>query len=311
MKYDQPTLKDLFRFIYKRQLIWYKRFILKKNPPWTNDEVLKKYKIINVYRELDKCTIYFLNKLKNIQDRKIILLNTVFFRFFNRVNLYEEIGIGLLDTMNQHKANIIIRKFDNIRKNGGIIFNNAYLISSGDKGQKKHKSVLNCLIELSKSIDQIIFRIDKSKTPEDSFRVLTELPMIGPFLACEFWTDLSYFHFFRKNWTDNDFVNIGPGAKWGLEILFHEKLTIQELSSKLNYLHKKQIEVLPKIHKKLNEKLSWKVVAYKKAFSNYPYLSLTNIEGSLCEFRKYWNISHGRGRKKYFKQSSYLNNLTQ
>ena len=82
-----------FEFIYKRQLIWYKRFILKEKPPWADDEILRTYKIINMYRELDKCTIYIINKLKNIKDRKTLLLNVVFFRFFNKYMLYENLKI--------------------------------------------------------------------------------------------------------------------------------------------------------------------------------------------------------------------------
>jgi len=300
-----PGEKDLFQFIYKRQLVWYKRFILKETPPWTNDKILQKYKIINVYRELDKCTLYFLNKLKNVQNRRTILLNTVFFRFFNRINLYEELGLDLLTSLDKNTAKVLVAKFDKIRKEGGVIFNNAYLISSGRKGHKKHESVLSGLIELSNSINQIIKRIDQSKTPQESFKILIEISMTGPFLACEFWTDLSYLNFFKQGWNDNDFVNIGPGAKWGLEILFGKKLLKKELINKLSHLHKIQKEFLPQVNKNLQEDLEWEDIAYKQAFSNYPYLSITNIEGSLCEFRKYWNISQGKGRRKYFRPRNY------
>src|SRR3989338_4341272 len=114
------------------------------------------------------------------------------------------------------------------------IFNNAYLICSGGKGVK-HVNVLNGLVELD--IKNIINQIDESKTPEESFAVLTNLPLVGPFLACEFWTDLTYFKFFKQKWSDDDFVNIGPGAKWGLEILYHSKLGKKEQEAMLDYLY--------------------------------------------------------------------------
>ncbi len=119
-----------------------------------------------------------------------------------------------------------------------------------------------------------------------------KIPLVGPFLACEIWTDLTYLDFFKQNWTDNNFVNIGPGAKWGLEIICNTKLSKKEQEEKLEHLHK--------IQEKLLNTQKWKEIAYKGAFSNYPFLSITNIEGALCEFRKYYRLKSGKGRKRYF-----------
>lgn len=62
--------KEFFYFIYGRQLIWHKRFILNENFPWSSDKILQKYKILNVYRELDKGTGYIINKLKILWEVK-------------------------------------------------------------------------------------------------------------------------------------------------------------------------------------------------------------------------------------------------
>ncbi len=290
-----PTEDDFFTFVYKRQLVWYKRFVLKEPPPWTTDHVLKTYKIINMYRELDKCTMYIVRKLGGISERKKLLLNTIFFRFFNLNYLYEDLNISPFSQLDQELKNKLIRKLT-LLKQRRPIFNNAYLISSGGRGVK-HVNIMNNLAALN--LEKLLKDLDKSTTPEDSLSHLTKIPMIGPFLACEILTDLHYFHWFKQEWTENDFVFIGPGAKWGLEILFG-KLSEKELEKKLRHLHKKQEEVLPTIHKTINEKLSWRDIAYRCAVSPYPFLSFINIEGALCEFRKYWRLSQGKGRKKYF-----------
>ena len=290
-----PTEIDFFTFVYKRHLIWYKRFILKQQPPWTDDPILKKFKLINVYRELDKCTIYLINKLKSVSNRETLLINIIFYRFFNLMNLYEDLGIQLFPTINEDLQEQLIRKFTQLQKTRPI-FNNAYIISSGGKGSK-HVNIINNLVNIN--LPDLITKLDNAKTPEESFFHLTALPMVGPFLACEFWTDLTYFKFFPQQWTDNDFVNIGPGAKWGLEILYGN-ISQESLQERLHHLHQIQRKILSTINTSLSEKLSWEEIAYKEAYSNYPYLSITNIEGSLCEFRKYWNISHGKGRRKYF-----------
>lgn len=292
--------KEFFTFIYKRHLIWYKRFVLHEHAPWTTDHVLKTYKIINVYRELDKCTRYLLDTLNEVKDRKKLLLNVIFYRFFNTFNLYQDLEIVPFDKLDNTLNLKLQASFERIKRRGRPIFNNAYLISSGTKGQKKHLSILTNLQDLN--LTEMISALDNARTPRDALEVLQTIPMVGPFLACEIWTDLSYLNFFTQRWTDNDFVNIGPGAKWGLEILYDSKLSKKEQEERLLHLHTIQKDYLETIHKRLNELHPWKEIAYKHAFSNYPFLSLTNIEGALCEFRKYWNITHGKGRRKYFHQ---------
>ena len=114
---------------------------------------------------------------------------------------------------------------------------------------------------------------------------------MGNFLAYEIWTDLTYFGFFKQGWTDDDFVNIGPGASWGLKLMY-EKLKKKEELEKIKHLHE--------IQKKYLNNKEWLGIHYSRAFSNKPFLSLRNIEHSLCEFRKYYNISHGKGKRRKF-----------
>ena len=284
-------IKEFFDFILERQSIWHKRFILKKEPPWTGDAVLMKYKIINVYRELDKGTIYIIKRLAGIKDRKKLLLNIIFYRFFNQYGLYENLEIKPFEKLPKEK---ILSSLEMAKAEGKPIFSNAYLISSGTRGKAKHLSVLEAIESID--AEKITLDIDNSKSPKESLEILMQIPMIGPFLACEIWTDLTYFGFFKKAWTDNDFVNIGPGAKWGLEIIFEKRMSKKEQEEKLSLLYNLQ-------YKYLNNDL-WKNLAYKNAFSNYPFLSITNIESSLCEFRKYWRLRSGKGKRRIFNPSS-------
>lgn len=290
--------KEFFTFIYKRQLIWYKRFILKEEPPWTKDAILKTYKILNMYRELDACTLYLMKKLKNIHNRATLLLNTVFYRFFNQRDLYEHLHIEPFNHLDQQLKISLLNAFEQRQRQGHPIFNDAYIISSGDTGRKKHESILHNLQKTDWST--IVNTLNHCKQPRDALNLLQTIPMVGPLLSCEIWTDLSYFHFFKQGWTDNDFVNIGPGAKWGLEILAGKKLNTKEQYEQLNHIHHLQKQVLPIINKDLHESLNWNTLAFKEASSNVPFLSLTNIEGALCEFRKYHDLKKGKGKRRYF-----------
>jgi len=257
-----------------------------------------------MYRELDRCTLYILNEFKGINGREVLLLNIIFYRFFNKDKLYENLQIAPFNKIDFSLKNQIISKFDSFLKQGLPIFNNAYLIAGKNK-EKKHITILNTLERTP--VKRLIEEIDKAKTPEDSFKVLLQIPLVGPFLACEIWTDLTYFKFFKQGWNDNDFVNIGPGAQCGLEILYETSLSYPQQEEKLHHLHALQEKTLLITHKEVSADFDWNTIAYKDAFSNYPYLSVTNIEGALCEFRKYWNIRQGKGRRKYFYPINSIN----
>ena len=251
-----------------------------------------------MYRELDACTLYLIQKIKPIHDRNTLLLNITFFRFFNQRNLYEDLHIPLFQEMNEETKHSLLSAFEKRKEQGIPFFNDAYLISSGEEGKKKHESILNAL--QNTDFAELVKRIDHAPTPRESLDIIQSIPMVGPFLACEIWTDLSYLKFFKQGWTDNDFVNIGPGAKWGLEILANKKLSQKEQEEYLHHLHQLQEEALPLVHQELKESLAWKDIAYQDASSNVPFLSLTNIEGALCEFRKYNRLSQGLGKRRYF-----------
>lgn len=292
--------QEFFSFIYERQRIWYRRFVKKDSFPWTKDSILQTYKFINMYRELDRCTQYLVKKLSGVQDRRMLLLNIIFYRFFNLPDLYEMLGIEPFEHLDAKLLKKLDLRFQKMKKSGTAIFNNAYVISPGASRQAKHRSILKNLSLLDKKLDGMIEAIGVCKTAEESFAILLQVPLSGPFLSCEVWTDLTYFGFFKQKWNDNDFVNIGPGAKWGLEIMYGKMLK-EKYTQKLQGLYEMQKTVLPTIHKKLKTSPTWKTIAYKDAVSNYPFLSITNIEGALCEFRKYCNLKSGKGRRRYYK----------
>jgi hypothetical protein len=285
-----------FKFVYDRQMVWYNRFCKNINC-WTLDQILKTYKFCNVYRELDKGTNYLIQKLKGTTKREFIFINVVFYRFFNKYNLYEELNIPIIEKWNFLLTKKLFNRFNKLKKKGISIFNNAYLISGNKTNEPKHVFILKQLENnlCKENLKKIQKKIDLSKTPQESLEAIKTIPLVGNFLAYEIWTDLTYFSFFKQKWTDNDFVNVGPGAKWGLEIIYG-KLSNREFLDKIYFLYEKQKKYLDNI----NTNLRWKDICYKDCFTNYPYLSLRNIEHSLCEFRKYIRLKEKKGKKRYY-----------
>jgi hypothetical protein len=298
---------EFWSYILERQRIWYKRFILKEPYPWTNDPILQKFHFCNNYRELDKGTIYLINKITPCQsDRNKVLFNIVTYRFFNSFGFFEKIG-GLINP-ETYDPYIFIKKVDELIANGEKIYNPAYVVSPyivkpDFRPKDKHVQLAFILEIVKERVNQLITKIDSASTPKESLDVLKQIPAVNNFLAYEFWTDLTYFRFFKQGWTDNDFVNIGPGARWGLNLMMG-KDTKNLLLPESEYL--RLIYILRNSMKEALTQLGlldeWLKIAYQKAYSNVPFLSIRNIEHSLCEFRKYWRIKNNkRGRKRLFK----------
>ena len=87
----EPHLRLFFESMHERQLIWKRRFIDKKERPWTENKIFQESKFTNVYRELDRNSQW---QIKNILlDDKLNLKNLIWklmvFRFFNNPeNIY-------------------------------------------------------------------------------------------------------------------------------------------------------------------------------------------------------------------------------
>jgi len=107
--------------------MWYNRFVLKKNYPWTNDPILRKYHFCNNYRELDKGTIYLIEKIEPIKaDRGEVLFNVIAYRFFNIYGFFEKIG-GLLNPVD-YNPYTFIKILDELVAKGENIYNPAYAV---------------------------------------------------------------------------------------------------------------------------------------------------------------------------------------
>ena len=82
-----------YKFISERLEILIRKEVYKQRAPWTNDEILQKYKFCNVFREHDSSTVYLENKI--LTNKKLTLkdkvLNIYYFRFFNKNHLIWQI----------------------------------------------------------------------------------------------------------------------------------------------------------------------------------------------------------------------------
>lgn len=68
--------------------------------------------------------------------------------------------------------------------------------------------------------DNVPERLTSLRRMQDGFELLRSYPMIGDFLAYQFMTDLNYSELI--NFSENEFVVPGPGAKYGIRKCFKD-----------------------------------------------------------------------------------------
>lgn len=296
--------EKFFKFILERQTIYHKRFVDKLPPPWTDDHVLRQYKFCNVYRQLDRGTILLLDKIIKRDDISLgdLLFNIVAYRLFmGSDQVFNYLGVDHL-SCTSFDPYYYIDVLDKVRDKYGKIFGTAYLVAGWQankdyRPREKHVQICFALEKLSNMINNgFAENIFISSSADKAFNRILDIPLAGSFLAYEIYCDLSYSD--SVKFTDDDYLNIGPGAYDGLKILL-DLPTNSDIRDDLSYM----VYDLRDCQKSfLND--NWKKVAFC-CYPCYPYLSIRNIEHSLCEYRKYDNAVNNRGKKRIF----YPNNL--
>lgn len=225
----EPYMRLFFETMHERQLIWKRRFVDKKERPWTENKIFQESKFTNVYRELDRNSQW---QIKNILlDDGLTLKNLIWkmmvFRFFNNPETFTfepkgksvqpslfgaETKSGLKQA--QHTDELISAKrwrngipdydeYDEdefsrfiagIRSSGQNPYTTAYLINSqSTPGMPRDYCYTRVVIPtLHKKLPELIAKVISAKTPEDIIKYLKTLPAVADFIAHEFYQDFTY-----------------------------------------------------------------------------------------------------------------------
>jgi hypothetical protein len=275
---DPGRLRDFWTFIAERQTIWHKRFVLKEMPPWTKDGVLRNFFFTNVYRDLDKGTIFYKENIATIKDPVNLVFATLIYRLFNQIPTYQylkendDIRYG-----NWNYLSIVSR----LKKLEHNVFTGAFTVTGVRFGgfDDKISNVCWLIEQLMYLVPRIVKELGQANNLKDVFDIIVNLEGFGKFLAYEVTIDLAYTHLNKGRWTEDDWVNPGPGCKRGIQYIFPTRF---------------------KPYERIIEHLRWHQNRYFKIYGlNFPAwegreLTLRSIEHSLCEFSKYARVKYGQ-----------------
>lgn len=231
----EPHLRLFFETMYERQMIWKRRFIDRKERPWTSNKIFQESKFTNVYRELDRNSQW---QIKNILlDKSLSLKNLIWkmmvFRFFNNPETFEfepkgktlqmdMFGAPIKSGLKQAQGKddlISAKKWRNgipdweeydedefsrfiagIRSSGQNPYTTAYLINSqATPGQPRDYCYTRVVIpHLHKHMNELIAKVVIAKKPEDIIEYLKTFPAVADFIAHEFYQDFTYIGRYTK-----------------------------------------------------------------------------------------------------------------
>lgn len=282
----EEYLQGYFTWIEQRQAIYHKKQLgLPK--PWTEDEIMQKYRFCNVFREQDKVTIWIDRFVrKRWKDHKYLWFALCVAR---RINLPETLSDldSLLVNWNWKKAEFIL---DNRKEAGKQIYSSAYMLTTGGrKFPKNYDTCYNILESLwlkrKEITEQLENLTEEQQTLEHVFNMFAKGHVgYSGFIAYEIVTDMRHTRYLSRPSDRYTWANAGPGANRGLNRIHERPLTAKIKACQLN----KEMQQL---------------LYYSEFYlpEDFPRLEMRDVEHCLCEYDKYLRVSNDKGflRQRY------------
>jgi hypothetical protein len=215
---------DLYwRFSAERQNSFEKR-LAGEPGPWSDDEIIQRYKFCNVFRAADRVSQYLIREVAyhvepcSLHDR---VFQIVAFRTFSKIETWESIRLllGHHPTLEDLADGSFGRALDEARTANGGLYTGAFILCATDAyGQGlKHRNHVELFrhMFLTESLDEAVLQ---AGSLEEVFLLLRKFPLMGDFMSYQIAVDLNYSELI--NFSENDFTCPGPGALRGIKKCF-------------------------------------------------------------------------------------------
>jgi len=291
---NPKMMKAFLNWMIERHTIYIKR--AKGEPkPWTKDKILQQYKFTNVFRELDKVTIWIReNWNKPYADHPNLWFAMCVARQINHPATLKELeSLVFAKTGNAKKATAIM---DNRKARGEKVYTGAYMIRAESDPKKEWYSwsknrymceiVLGRVWKARKDFEKLIAT---NPTLQEVNDWLCTFHGWGGFMAYEVVTDLRHTGYLDRAKDIMYWANPGPGAKRGIHrILFNTPRGDLPSETKRPDYQEVMFILLENI---INSTRGMNL------FRDHIF-EMRDIEHSLCEFDKYTRVKNDEGRPR-------------
>jgi hypothetical protein len=274
-------LDRLCYFVRERHNIYLRRKAGKPKP-WTEDPILQRNYFCNVYRELDKTTVWFRENVRDpLRHDPMVVLATVIFRWFNFIPTGELLlRHHLFTDWNPDLAEeLLVAR----RNEGKQVFTGAYMIVS-PAGEPKIEGVVRRISKVWSDRESLLKRCLDWKRMETAHADLMRYEGLGGFMSYEIVCDLRYTDILDNAPDRNTWCNPGPGAVRGLyrvlEWDFQKGDNSKHPPTPKDWQLKTQ-ELLEILQRRLRMKFE-----------------MREVEHLLCEWDKHERLLMGDGRSK-------------
>ena len=267
----EDGIKRFFYYMNERHLMYLKR--QNGDPyPWTDDKILTEYSFCNVYRELDRVTVWI---RENWREPYATHSNLPFAmavaRQINWPDTLEEIGFP--ETWEPEKVKAIMQA----RKDRGEkVYTGAYMLTGTLGGTKIEQTVDKILTPLYNKKPSIM-----GYSLEETWKQYLGYAGFSGFMAYEVVTDLRHTKHLYKAEDIMTWANPGPGAKRGLNRIHLRELEQTVTKQQLNFEMQQLLQYSPDYLE-----------------GHMQPLEMRDIEHCLCEFDKYERVRLGQGRPR-------------
>lgn len=296
--------ETFWHWVNERHAIYCRRFQARLPGPWTDDPILAQYSFCNVFRELDRVTIWV---RENIRER-----------FSNHPDLWIMLAIARTINWPDTLAGLINSAddcacwpsnpnwtpkdmgdwLDHAKGRGNKIYTGAYMIrAESDRARpwftwtkQQYVAQIVCGAPWSKRDGFArLFLTDNTVDPsryqqptlQEVHAWLTSFHGWGPFMAYQVVVDLRWTHYLRNAPDIQTWSALGPGSRRGLNRLNGRPVDF-------NLSQRDGLPEMLRLHAEQD--------TYRGA--HVPPIDLSDIQNCLCEFDKYSRVKHGEGRPR-------------
>ena len=291
---DRSQISSFYRFVYERHRVWHNRFVVRlPQASWTSDPLLQKSRYTNVYRELDRGTLYldrhlsrFFTTPLSFEKKTSLLWEICVYRLLNKVETFERVGIPTYRSFHSKtKRDAWFASLDSLRQSGVSVWTSAHISLQSNIRRNRldtFRYILDALHPECVALTDVVVAAD---CMHSAFKHLTTQYGFGSFTTYEVVSDLALLP--CTTYDSDTWAHAGPGCIPGIQLLFPE--------DKGQSMYLRSMQLLRDYQDEFFSSLSL-------PFSEIQYmgrpLTLRNIEHSLCEYRKYWYESQKKGRPR-------------